>query len=240
MRLLVHVCLLQYILNYAKVWEANSLTKLYIEKMTSSFGLTDVYDLVINFLLLPSTKQHLAQECHEKQIDEGLDRSLRLVNVCSTTKDAFLHIKEDTQEVAEYLSSRKKENKVIPKSWKDLKSKCTFSSGDNKTTITISVLTEVEAVTFTPSSWPVISKLTLSKRVSCEDIVAETNEFEIVDAALSSLIGHKTRKSSSISADNALSVLGHLELSIQDQGVLECLLRHLIKTRASLLNIINH
>ncbi|KAL5858598.1 hypothetical protein ACOSQ3_006056 [Xanthoceras sorbifolium] len=229
MRLLVHVCLLQYILNYAKVREANSLTKLYIEKMASSFGLTDVYDLVINFLLLPSTKQHLAQECHEKQIDEGLDRSLRLVNVCSTTKDAFLHI-----------NSRKKENKVIPKSWKDLKSKCTFSSGDNKTTITISVLTEVEAVTFTPSSWPVISKLTLSKRVSCEDNVAETNEFEIVDAALSSLIGHKTRKSSSISADNALSVLGHLELSIQDQGVLECLLRHLIKTRASLLNIINH
>ncbi|KAH7574808.1 hypothetical protein JRO89_XS02G0007500 [Xanthoceras sorbifolium] len=172
--------------------------------MTSSFGLTDVYDLVINFLLLPGTKQHLAQECHEKQIDEGLDRSLRPVNVCSTTKDAFLHIKEDTQEVQ--MGLRRKLAKSHSK----------------------------------PSSWPVISKLTLSKRVSCEDNVAETNEFEIVDAALSSLIGHKTRKSSSISADNALSVLGHLELSIQDQGVLECLLRHLIKTRASLLNIINH
>ncbi|KAH7574816.1 hypothetical protein JRO89_XS02G0008300 [Xanthoceras sorbifolium] len=67
-----------------------------------------------------------------------------------------------------------------------------------------------------PNCWPVTLKLMLSKRVSCEDNVAETNEFEIVDAALCSLIGHKTRQSSSISADNALSVLGNLELSIQD------------------------
>ncbi|KAL5856224.1 hypothetical protein ACOSQ4_006026 [Xanthoceras sorbifolium] len=128
-------------------------------------GLTDLYDLVNNILLLPQTQQTVAQESHEKQVDEVLDRSLRLMDVCGTTKDSLLKIKEATQElqsilrrrrgnesrlaveIGEYLSSKKKANKVVRKSLKDLKSTCTFSSLDNEATTTISMLREVDGVT---------------------------------------------------------------------------------------------
>lgn len=81
-----------------------------------------------------------------------------------------------------------------------------------------------------------------SKRISCEENEAETDEFDKVDSELNSIIHQETRKSSSrTSAENALNLLGNLELSIQalEQG-LESLQRRLIKTRVSLLNIISH
>lgn len=81
-----------------------------------------------------------------------------------------------------------------------------------------------------------------SKRISCEENAAETDEFDKVDSELNSIIHQKTRKSSSrTSAENALNLLGNLELSIQalEQG-LESLQRRLMKTRVSLLNIISH
>ncbi|KAL5856223.1 hypothetical protein ACOSQ4_006025 [Xanthoceras sorbifolium] len=241
-------------------------------------GLADIYDLVNNFLLLPHTLQALTQECLEKQVDEVLDRSLKLVNVCGITKDALLQIKEEAQElqsvlrrrwgdestvakeVAEYLCLRKKENKQIRESLKDLKSTCSLSSTKNETTGIICMLREVEAATLRmfesllpyisgtkpqsrPSSWSLVSKLMHSKRVSCEarQATQQVNEFEKADATLYSLIGHKSRKSSNTNADNSQNALGKLDLCIQDlEEGLERLLRRSIKTRVSLLNILNH
>ncbi|KAK2665706.1 hypothetical protein Ddye_004280 [Dipteronia dyeriana] len=234
-------------------------------------GLTDLYDLVDNFLLLPETQATLAQERHEKQVDEVLDRSLRLMDVCGNTKDSLLKIKEETQElqsilrrrrgdesklvikVGEYLSSKKKANKVIRKSLKDLKSICVFSSLDNEAT-TINILREVDGVTFQvfdsllsnisgsklqskSSGWSLVSKSMKSKRITCEE-ATEVNGFEKVDATLSSLIGNK---SGNMNAENAQNVLGKLESCIQDlEEGFECLRRRLIKTRVILLNILNH
>jgi hypothetical protein len=64
----------------------------------------------------------------------------------------------------------------------------------------------------------------------------------MVDAALQSLISHKMSKSAySVHIDNAQTWLGKLELNIRDlEEVLECLSRHIVKTRVSLLNILNH
>ncbi|KAL5788968.1 hypothetical protein ACOSP7_005917 [Xanthoceras sorbifolium] len=241
-------------------------------------GLADIYDLVNNFLLLPHTLQALTQECREKQVDEVLDRSLKLVNVCGITKDALLQIKEEAQElqsvlrrrrgdestvvkeVAEYLCLRKKANMQIRESLKDLKSTCSLSSTKNETTGIICMLREVEAATLRvfesllpyisgtkpqsrPSSWSLVSKLMHSKRVSCEarQATQQVNEFEKADATLYSLIGHKSRKSSNMNADNSQNALGKLDLCIQDlEEGLERLLRRSIKTRVSLLNILNH
>ncbi|TXG65006.1 hypothetical protein EZV62_012000 [Acer yangbiense] len=87
------------------------------------------------------------------------------------------------------------------------------------------------------SGWSLVSKLIHSKRISCEEEDQETymNEFAKVDAALSNL----TSKS-----DNIICVqnqLKELESSIQDleEGI-ECLSRHLIKSRVCLLNIFNN
>ncbi|KAH7574817.1 hypothetical protein JRO89_XS02G0008400 [Xanthoceras sorbifolium] len=56
-------------------------------------GLRDLHGCVDKLLQLPI-------------VDEVLDRSLRLVNMCSTTKDALLHIKADKQEVQSVLRRR--------------------------------------------------------------------------------------------------------------------------------------
>ncbi|CAL2241284.1 unnamed protein product [Prunus armeniaca] len=149
--------------------------------------------------------------------------------------------------------------KIIQKAMKNLKgiNRSTFSSPnqDNESIAIVNKFREVEAVTLAvfesllpfisgpksqPSSWSLVSKMMHSKKVACEE-ETEANKFAQVDAALNSLIGHKTSKTQNKSVENAQNQLEKLESCIQDQeeGV-ECLFRQLIKTRVSLLNILNH
>ncbi|XP_021816090.1 uncharacterized protein LOC110758521 [Prunus avium] len=162
-----------------------------------------------------------------------------------------------TTEVRKYLTSRKMVKKAIQKAMKNLKgteNRSTFSSlnKDDETFSVVSKLREVEAITLAvfesllsfisgpksqPSSWSLVSKMMQSKKVACEE-ATEINEFAEVDAALNSLIRHKASKPS---ADDAHNQLDQLESCIQDQEEgLECLFRQMIKTRVSLLNILNH
>ncbi|KAK6240650.1 hypothetical protein SCA6_006039 [Theobroma cacao] len=239
-------------------------------------GLRDLYELVDSLLQLPLTQKSLAQKCNDKQVNELLNGSLRLLDVCGVAKDALLQAKEDAQELQsilrrrrgdeagctneakEYLASRKKAKKLINKSLKDLKSKCGFAHLENDAEATFSMLKEVEGVTLSlfesllsyisgtkmqPKSTnrSLVSKLMHSKRITCEGEATESNEFEKVDAVLCSLIGHKTRKCNRMSTENAQVELQKLESSIQDlEDGVECLLRLLIKTRVSVLNILSH
>ena len=236
-------------------------------------GLRDLYELVDSLLQLPLSQKSLAQQCNDKQVNELLNESLRLLDVCGVAKDALLQAKEDSQELQsilrrrrgddagftneakEYLASRRKAKKLINKSSRDLKSKCNL---ENDVEATFSMLREVEGVTLTvfesllsyisgtkmqpkPTNWSLVSKLMHSKRVTCEGEATETNEFERVDAVLCTLVGHKTRKSSNTSTENAQIELQKLESSIQDlEDGVECVLRLLIKTRVSVLNILSH
>ncbi|KAI5315206.1 PREDICTED: Protein of unknown function DUF241 [Prunus dulcis] len=234
-------------------------------------GLQDLHSCVDRLLQLPLTQQALAQEQNEKSTNELLDGSLRILDVCSSAKDALLQTKECVQdlqsimrrrrgsesgalttEVRKYLTSRKMVNKAIHKAMGNLKGS-SFSSlnKDNETIVVVSTLRDVEAVTLSvfesllsfisgpkskpSSSWSLVSKIIHTKRVACEE-ETEANEFAQVDATLQSFI--KTSKSDHKNADNQLD---NLESCIQDQEEqLECLFRQFIKTRVSLLNILNH
>ncbi|XVF68037.1 hypothetical protein PTKIN_Ptkin10aG0170800 [Pterospermum kingtungense] len=207
-------------------------------------GLRDLYELVDSLLQLPLTQNSLAQQCNDKHVDELLNGSLRLLDMCGFTNEA-----------KEYLASRKKAKKLINKSLRDLKSKCNV---DNDVEATFSKLREVEGVTLTvfesllayisgtnmqakSTKWSLVSKLVHSKRVTCEGEATEDNEFERVDAVLNTLIGQKTRKCSNLSSEDAQIELQKLESSIQDlEDGVECILRLLIKTRVSVLNILSH
>ncbi|KAK8582584.1 hypothetical protein V6N13_069358 [Hibiscus sabdariffa] len=131
--------------------------------------LQDLYDYVDMLLRLPLTQQALAQEQQRKMVDELLDGSLLLLDVCGTAKDALLQTKECTQElqsilcrrkgieglaneVRKYFTSKKAARKTICKALKNLRhmeNKLSTSSSckDGETGAMISTLKQVEAVT---------------------------------------------------------------------------------------------
>ncbi|KAE8689218.1 putative Eukaryotic translation initiation factor 3 subunit A [Hibiscus syriacus] len=99
--------------------------------------LQDLYDSVDMFLQLPLSQQALAQEEQRKLVEQLLDGSLRLLDVCGTAKDALLQTKECTRElqsilrrrrgvegianeIRKYLTSRKAARKEICQGLKEL------------------------------------------------------------------------------------------------------------------------
>ena len=164
---------------------------------------------------------------------------------------------EIAREVEKYSASRKVIKKAMQKALKGMQTK--LNSKKNEDLAIVSLLKKLEAVTILvfesllifiaapklqskSSSWFVVSKLVHTKRIACEGEETDANEFEKVDLALQTLISHKTSKSDySIHVQNVQNAMGRLQSSIQDvEEVLECLSRHLVKTRVSILNIHNH
>lgn len=133
-------------------------------------GLKDLLGCVHDLLQVPAAQKVLARERSDKSVSQVLDRSLRVLDVCSTTRDSLLQIKECAQdlqsalrrrrggehgfqkEVATYMTSRKQVNKTIHKCFASLKSmenKGVFSTlfeKDDGLVAVIRVLGEVEAV----------------------------------------------------------------------------------------------
>ncbi|EEF36646.1 conserved hypothetical protein [Ricinus communis] len=134
-------------------------------------GLQDLHDSIDKLLLLPLTQQVLAHQNNRKWVDELLDGSLRVLDVCNAAKDALLQTKEYTlelqstirrrqgscenvlaTEVRKYITSRKMAKKAIQKAMNDLKglenkySVSCIGSGNEIATF-VSMLREVEAIT---------------------------------------------------------------------------------------------
>ena len=150
--------------------------------------------------------------------------------------------------VKKYIASRKAVKKEVHKALANLKgmgNKCSSLINEEH----VSALKEVEAVTLAAfgsllsfisgagipsklSGFVLASKLIRPKRIACEEVKTETNEFEKVDAAL-------TLKS--VNTVYLQNQLKELEFSIQDlEEGLESLSRRLIKARVSFLNILNN
>lgn len=160
------------------------------------------------------------------------------------------------REVGKYFTTKKV---VIKADQKALKGMDSNSIDKNlETQAIISTLREVETVnsavlesvlTFIAgkrlqsnlSNWSLVSKLVHPKRVASKGDEKNVKELEKVDAALQSLIGHKKSKSDCLTnVEGVQNWLGKLETSIQDveEGI-ENHFRCLLKTRVSLLNMIN-
>ena len=163
--------------------------------------------------------------------------------------------------ISNYICSRKKMNKDSKKllaAMKKMNSNTEASplfNQDHQLSTVIRVLTEVNAMSISifqslvlflstpvlkskPSKWSLVSKYMHKGVVSCEDKHDNVKELENIDFAVSALSnGRADLEKMQITHKG----LGALEVSIEslDNG-LECMFRHLIKTRASLLNIISH
>ncbi|KAH1252114.1 hypothetical protein GmHk_04G009174 [Glycine max] len=153
--------------------DPEATTSLSSSSSSISHRLNDLQDLqesADKLLQLTISQQGLAQECRSKQIDELLDRSLRLLDICSTIKDCLLQSKDSmhelgsvirrkrdaetgfTTEGGKYLACRKKMKRAIAKALRDLKAiqnKFTVSSSnkDEETSSMLSFLKEAEMVT---------------------------------------------------------------------------------------------
>ncbi|KAF5751018.1 hypothetical protein HS088_TW02G00028 [Tripterygium wilfordii] len=164
--------------------------------------------------------------------------------------------------VKKYLTSRKVVKKAIQKALAKLNAveTCSSSKNSHERSETVNMLKEAETITITAmesllsfiyssttaptklSGWLLVSKLVKTKRIACEEEKISESEFLKVDVALYSLIHQATKKSDGIkNPENVQNQLKELDLCIQDlEGGLESLYRCLIKSRVSLLNILNH
>ncbi|KDP31962.1 hypothetical protein JCGZ_12423 [Jatropha curcas] len=228
-------------------------------------GLKNLFECVEDLLQLPATQQN-----PNKSAENALNGSIELLDMCDTTRDFVSQMKECVQglelslrrrkggdfcltsDVDAYMVSRKKLNKLICKSLRNLKRKernCSPGALNNNSNM-ISMLRDVEEVSVAvfksilssisepkaKSKSSILSKLLQSKRVSCE---VEVNEVENIDAELLVLKSSKDIKHLQI--QNVLKGLESLESSIKEaEEELECVYRQLVKTRVSLLNILNN
>ena len=125
--------------------------------------LQDLHECVEKLLQLPLTQQAIVQEHNDKWVEELLDGSLRLLDVCTAAKDALIHTKECARElqsiirrrrggemelereVQKYLMSRKVVKKAAQKALKGMERKCAEKNHENL--VMVSTLREIEAAT---------------------------------------------------------------------------------------------
>ncbi|KAF2322640.1 hypothetical protein GH714_026384 [Hevea brasiliensis] len=203
-----HICIL-------RAFEATSTSSMSISHKLD--GLQDFHEFVDKLLLLPLTQGGLAQENNHKCVDELLNGSLRLLNVCNSAKDALLQIKEYTLDALlqikeytlelqstfrrrqggdnglaikfrKYLTSRKMANKTIKKALTNLKERFKQSLCLLKYFLFFIFGPKAQPK---PSHWSLVSKLILHKRIASKEEEMEENEFAMADAALESLVGCK-------------------------------------------------
>ncbi|XP_044508833.1 uncharacterized protein LOC123227775 [Mangifera indica] len=228
-------------------------------------GLQDLHDCVDKLLELVSIQQALAQDEQKKWINESLNGSLRLLDMCGIAKDSLVQTKEAvpglqsifrrrrccdtelTSEVKKYLTSRKTVKKTIQKTLKNLNQRSSLISEEHETD---DMLREVEAVTFNviesllslisgPRAPSKISSWSVSKLMQPKKVArkeTDINEFEKVDAELSRIVAHKT-----IKFNNIQSRLKELKSNIEDlEKEVKSVNRRLIKTKVNLLNILKN
>ncbi|KDP36834.1 hypothetical protein JCGZ_08125 [Jatropha curcas] len=133
-------------------------------------GLKYLYERVDDFL--PLAQQAFARQHQDKCLEEMVDGSLRLLDMCSATRDVLSQMKECVQqlesslrrkrgadssmqnEVHVYMNSRKRLNKVISKCFGNLKkmeSNCSKLplDKDSELAIAVRMLKEVEEICLT-------------------------------------------------------------------------------------------
>ncbi|KAL1188513.1 hypothetical protein V5N11_005939 [Cardamine amara subsp. amara] len=211
----------------------------------------ELHESLDQLIRLPVTQQALAQEQNKESVEQLLDGSLRILELCNISKDALLQMKECLMEiqsilrrkrgdlsgeVKKYLASRRSLKKSFQKILKSLKVKQGQEFGNES----LAVFGEAEAITMALfdsllsfisgskacSKWSLVSKLMNQRKATCE---AQENEFTRVDSECQS---EKTLKMHDVQI---------LESCIQDlEDGLESLSKSLIKYRVSILNILGH
>lgn len=223
-------------------------------------SIKEMYDNIEDLLQSPLTRQALSHEQQRDAVEEIVDGSLRLVDVCSTTRDLFSQYKESLQElessvrrnrssetnlvnqVNSYMISKKQLCKSITKLKRIMMHK--KNTVDHQI-IAIKTLTQIEEISLEAfdsllssisspkktSGWSLVSKYLKSKQ--------DVNQSENLDSELIHLVNKKSNKE--INVQLLLKQIEAMEVNIEEViEELESIFRRLVKTRVSLLNILNN
>ncbi|CAK8561906.1 unnamed protein product [Lathyrus sativus] len=95
-------------LNKLKAWEVTSTSTLTSASILIALSLLeDLYISLEHLLNMPSTQQLISHHRGEKFIQEVLDSSMRILDVCGITRDTVLQIKENIQALHSSLRRKK-------------------------------------------------------------------------------------------------------------------------------------
>ncbi|XP_049358232.1 protein BPS1, chloroplastic-like [Solanum verrucosum] len=95
-------------INKLKTWEFSASPT--AEAVYSGLiGLREVHKCMVDLLNLPLTLHSLSQFQNKKWVDEILDKSVRFLDICSTTKEIVSQFKENVKDVQSSLRRRKED-----------------------------------------------------------------------------------------------------------------------------------
>ncbi|AES95258.1 hypothetical protein MtrunA17_Chr5g0406501 [Medicago truncatula] len=94
-----------------KTWEATSTST--SESITTGLSfLEDLYISLEDFLHMSSTQKAIAHHQGEKFVEELLDGSVKVLDICGITRDTMLQIKENVQSLQSSLRRRKGKSSI--------------------------------------------------------------------------------------------------------------------------------
>ncbi|KAF9622276.1 hypothetical protein IFM89_030318 [Coptis chinensis] len=106
-------------LNRTKTWEISSTTAISASIANTIqmalVGLAELYKCVEDFIHLPLTQQVLVHHQHEKSVEEALDESVSLLDVCGTARDMLLTMKGGIQDLQSALRRKRGEESSMEK-----------------------------------------------------------------------------------------------------------------------------
>lgn len=223
-----------------------------MESRPNFAALRELQDSANNLLHSPTTKRALVQE---KYVDEVCEASLQMLDICGTTKDVLVHVKDHLHELhstfrtigvgettienklgAYYIHRKKLKREMVNclRSLKEMKSDHIYPI-DHSLAVVVNVLREVRITTIST----VESLMSLMSMPSPDSYKSYIGTFTSKFIRVNSLSLWENCDSTTFQTGNKR--LEAVEIAIEDLEVeLECIFRRLIETRVSLLNILTN